>query len=117
MATKKGNSSHTKSGAAFVVYEDIRNVLCTQTEAVMIEGSAPQNPRSRVVLLTMHVGLTALRNQLAIDHKNGSITSTDARLRLVKTWLESESGAHRLFELWNGVNTVRCPHFVVTTSC
>jgi hypothetical protein len=53
------------------------------------------------------LALLALRNQLTIKFNHPSVAPQDERLLLVKTWLESDPGAHDLFDVWENANQVR----------
>ncbi|KAG5724436.1 Laccase-2 [Termitomyces sp. T112] len=52
---------------------------------------------------SMILDLTALRNHLSIRPGEDAITLQDARLLLVKDWLNNVHGAHDIFGLWDSL--------------
>ncbi|KAG2124689.1 ribosome 60S biogenesis N-terminal-domain-containing protein [Suillus clintonianus] len=67
---------------------DVRRALQNQDQNAQIEA------------------LSALRSTLSV--KSGEIVAPqDERLALVVQWMESSSGAHDVFEIWEGTNQVR----------
>jgi nucleolar pre-ribosomal-associated protein 1 len=60
------------------------------------------------------IGLVSWRNQLTVKSHNDTVALDDARLVLVRQWLQLNSSAQTIFELWEGAGHVRTPHGAYT---
>ncbi|KAF8622432.1 hypothetical protein AX15_007016 [Amanita polypyramis BW_CC] len=72
----------------------------TNVEPIRVALGGSQNPEALIR------DLTSLRNQLTVKHNESSspISPDDGRLLLVQQWLENDTGAKDVFDIWEKAN-------------
>lgn len=94
------------SAYKFSSTEDIRLGLRSTNQEGLVEGKLG-SPSTTARLNRPSQALTALRNQLTVRPDESSIAPQDERLVLAQAWLETDPGAHDIFDIWDRTDQVR----------
>jgi nucleolar pre-ribosomal-associated protein 1 len=96
---------NAKTLPKFTHAHEIRAGLRNQNQDGLTESIS--SPSSEFIpLLTALAALLALRNQFTIQWDESLISPLDERLLLAKKWLDSDPGAHDIFDIWENANQV-----------